>query len=187
MEKWNMIIGYARQSTTHQKFGLQHQLDLLTKEDCGKIYEEEVSSVGARPEFESAIEYARDGDTFIVSSLSRFARSITDLWKNINRLQDKGVTVKILDMNLDTSTPTGRLLLSLVGSIHQWERETLLERQRWGIEKAKLQGKFKGRVPTARRKTDEIKRLHQEGLKPSEIATQLDIGVASVYRYRNAS
>ena len=182
-----MIIGYARQSTTHQKFGLQHQLDLLTKEDCGKIYQEEVSSVGVRPEFESAIEYARDGDTFIVSSLSRFARSITDLWKNINRLQEKGVAVKILDMNLDTSTPTGRLLLSLVGSIHQWERETLLERQRWGIEKAKLQGKFKGRVPTARRKTDEIKRLHQEGLKPSEIATQLDIGVASVYRYRNAS
>ena len=171
----------------YQMLQLQHQLDLLTKEDCGKIYQEEVSSVGARPEFESAIEYARDGDTFIVSSLSRFARSITDLWKNINRLQEKGVAVKILDMNLDTSTPTGRLLLSLVGSIHQWERETLLERQRWGIEKAKLQGKFKGRVPTARRKTDEIKHLHQEGLKPSEIATQLDIGVASVYRYRNAS
>ena len=71
-----MIIGYARQSTTHQKFGLQHQLDLLTKEDCGKIYQEEVSSVGARPEFESAIEYGRDGDTFIVSSLSRLAASL---------------------------------------------------------------------------------------------------------------
>ena len=71
-----------------------------------------------------------------------------------------------------------------LGGVYQFEREILLERQKIGIEKAQREGKFKGRVPTAKRKTDEIKTLIAEGLKPHQIAAQLNIGVASVYRYR---
>lgn len=181
-----MEIGYARTSTDHQKYSLEDQIEKLTQTGCEKIFSEEVSSVSnKRPEFSKAIEFARDGDTLVVTTLSRFARSISDLWKNVERLEAKGVSFKILDMNLDTKTPTGKLLLSMLGAVYQFEREILLERQMVGIEKAKREGKFKGRVPTAKRKQKQIIELAKEGLKPSQIAKQLGIGVASVYRYRD--
>ena len=180
-----MIIGYGRTSTAQQNYGLEHQIDLLEAAGAEKVFSEQVSSVAERPEFAKAIDHAREGDVFIVSTLSRFARSISDLWSNIEALEAKGVALKILDMNLDTSTPTGKLLLSLMGSVAQFERELLLERQAVGIAKAKAAGKFKGRAPTARRKAKKIKSMHDDGFKPSEIAKELGIGIASVYRYRN--
>lgn len=181
-----MFIGYARQSTTHQKSGLEHQLEELKKNGCEKIFSEEISSVASkRPEFENAIEFCREGDTLVVTKLSRFARSVTDLWKNVEKLKCKGVHFKILDMNVDSSTPTGKLLLSMLGAVYEFEREILHERQMVGIQKNKH--KFKGRVPTSQRKSADIQRLHQEGLKPSQIARELGIGVASVYRYREES
>ena len=88
-------------------------------------------------------------------------------------------------MNVDSSTPTGKLLLSMLGAVYEFEREILHERQMVGIQKNKH--KFKGRVPTSQRKSADIQRLHQEGLKPSQIARELGIGVASVYRYREES
>ncbi len=182
-----MKIGFARQSTSHQKFGLEHQIELLEKEGCEKIYAEEVSALASkRPEFESAIEFARDGDVFVVTTLSRFGRSLKNILDNVEELKSKGVGFKILDMNIDTSTPTGALQLNLLSSIYQFEREIMLERQKVGIEKAKKEGRFAGRVPTARKKSEEIAELHQQGLKPSQIARELGIGVASVYRYRDA-
>ena len=119
-----------------------------------------------------------------MTTLSRFARSISDLWKNVERLDAKGVAFQILDMNLDTSTPTGKLLLTMLGAVYQFERDILLERKLVGIAKAKREGKFKGRVPTAKRKSGDIQKLLQEGLKPKQIAAELGIGIASVYRYR---
>ena len=181
-----MKIGYARTSTAQQNYGLDHQIDLLKQAGAEKVFKEQVSSVRERPQFTKAMDHAREGDVFMVTTLSRFARSITDLWKNIENLQCKGVTVQILDMNLDTSTPTGKLMLNLLGSVAQFERELLLERQAVGIAKAKAEGKFKGRMPTARRKAKKIQSMHADGFKPSEIAKELGIGVASVYRYRNA-
>ena len=182
-----MKIGYARTSTTHQQFGLEDQIQKLEQIGCERIFSEQVSSLGARAEFQKAVEFAREGDSFVVTTLSRFARSITDLWKQVEFLSSKGVTLQILDMNLDTSTSTGKLLLSMLGAVYQFEREILLERQMIGIEKAKRAGKFKGRVPTAKRKTAEIQQLTEQGLKPQQIADKLKIGIASVYRYRNQS
>ena len=180
-----MRIGYARTSTNNQKYSLEDQVEKLTNSRCEKIFSEEISSVsGSRPEFDTAIDFAREGDTLVVTTLSRFARSISDLWKHVEKLDSKGVSFQILDMNLDTSTPTGKLLLSMLGAVYQFEREILLERQKIGIEKAKREGKFKGRVPTARRKSADIQRLVQVGLKPKQIADELGIGIASVYRYR---
>lgn len=180
-----MRIGYARTSTNNQKYSLEDQVEKLTNSGCEKIFSEEISSVSStRPEFDKVIEFTREGDTLIVTTLSRFARSISDLWKHVEKLEVKGVSFQILDMNLDTSTPTGKLLLSMLGAVYQFEREILLERQKIGIEKAKREGKFKGRVPTARRKSADIQRLVQVGLKPKQIADELGIGIASVYRYR---
>ena len=148
-----MLIGYARTSTSNQKYSLEDQIEKLTSKGCEKIFSEEISSVSSnRPEFEKSLEFAREGDTLVVTTLSRFARSISDLWKNVEKLDAKGVAFQILDMNLDTSTPTGKLLLTMLGAVYQFEREILLERQLVGIAKAKREGKFKGRVPTAKKK-----------------------------------
>ena len=181
-----MKIGYARQSTTNQKNGLENQISQLMQNRCEKIFSEEISSVAnKRPELSKALEFCREGDTLIVTSLSRFARSISDLWKNLEIIQEKGADLQILDMQLDTSTPTGKLLLNLMGSVYQFEREILLERQIIGIAKAKSEGKYKGRKPLAKYVKDKIKTLRRDGIKPSEIAMELGIGVASVYRYQN--
>ena len=180
-----MFIGYARTSTVDQQYSLDNQrTTLIDTVGCDKVFEEQVSSVGKRPEFERAIEFAREGDVFVVTKLDRFARSITDLWKNVERLKTKGVELMIVDMNLDTSTPTGKLLLSLMGSIAEFEREILLERQRVGIAKAKAEGKYKGRKPTARSQSKMINQLLNEGKKPSEVAKDLGISLPSVYKYR---
>ena len=180
-----MLIGYARTSTSNQKYSLEDQIKKLTSKGCGKIFSEEISSVSSnRPEFEKALEFGREGDTLVVTTLSRFARSISDLWKHLEKLDSKEVSFQILDMNLDTSTPTGKLLLTMLGAVYQFEREILLERQLVGIAKAKREGKFKGRVPTAKKKSGDIQRLLRDGMKPTEVAEKLAVGVASVYRYR---
>ena len=179
-----MKIGYARQSTTNQKNGLENQISQLQKNKCEKIFSEEISSVAnKRPEFTKALEFCREGDTLLVTSLSRFARSISDLWKNLEIIQSKGADLQILDMNLDTSTPTGKLLLNLMGSIYQFEREILLERQMVGIEKAKADGKYKGRKPLSKGIREQIKVLKEKGIGTTDIAKDLGIGIASVYRY----
>ena len=182
-----MKIGYSRTSTISQDYSLEHQREKLENEGCEKIFSEQVSSVDTRPEFEKALEFCREGDTLVVTKLDRFARSITDLWKHIQLLEDKGAALQVLDMNLDTKTANGRLQVSLLASISQWEREMMLERQRIGIAKAKAEGKYKGRSATARAKAVKIRKMAKDGLKPSQIASALGIGVASVYRYRDAA
>ena len=179
-----MKIGYARTSTLEQNYSLEDQIERLESQGCEKIFSEKVSSVQTRPEFEKCIEFAREDDVVVITKLDRFARSITDLWKHITALEEKGAALQILDLNLDTSTPNGRLQITLLGGIAQWEREMMLERQKVGIAKAKQEGKYKGRVPTARRMEKDIQSLHLQGMKPSQIAKELNIGVASVYRYR---
>jgi DNA invertase Pin-like site-specific DNA recombinase len=180
-----MLVGFARTSTTHQKYSLEAQIESLTQAGCEKIFSEEVSAVASqRPQFDAAMEFVRDGDTLVVCSLSRFARSIRDLTKQVDILDSKNVSLKVLDIALDTSTPTGKLMLNLLGSINQFELQLLHERQRVGIEKAKAAGKFKGRAASARAKTEKIQELLATGMKPAQVAKQLSIGVASVYRYR---
>ena len=97
-------------------------------------------------------------------------------------LRKKGVGLRILAMNLDTSTPTGKLMVNLLGSIAEFERELMLERQREGIAKAKADGKYQGRQPTARRKTADVLRLRAEGKSANDIKAALGISRASVFR-----
>jgi DNA invertase Pin-like site-specific DNA recombinase len=105
----------------------------------------------------------------------------------IDRLEKKRVSLRILSMGIDTATPTGRLMLNLLGSISQFEREVMLERQREGVAKAKAEGKYKGRKPTARAKSDQILELDRQGLSREGIAEQVGVGVASVYRVLKAA
>ncbi len=177
-----MIIGYARTSTTDQVAGLEAQQRDLQAAGVERMFSEQTSSVGPRKALDEAIDFIRQGDVLTVTKLDRLARSVADLCLIVVRIEAKGASLRILAMNLDTATPTGRLMLNVIGSVAQFEREMMLERQREGIAKAKSLGKYKGRKPIARAKADEVHKLAAEGMKREAIAKQLGIGVASVYR-----
>jgi DNA invertase Pin-like site-specific DNA recombinase len=114
--------------------------------------------------------------------LDRLAGSIPDLVRIIGILEERQAPLRILAMNLDTSTPTGRLLLNLVGSVAQFEREIMLERQREGVAKAKAEGKYRGRAPTARAKSEDVIARFKIDQRTTDIAKSVGIGRASVYR-----
>lgn len=177
-----MQIGYARSSTVDQEAGFQAQIKTLKDAGCQKVFAEKVSSVAHRTQLESAIDYAREGDVLVVSKLDRLARSVAHLIVIGERLDAKGVSLKVLEQAIDTSTSTGRLMFNMLGAIAQFERELMLERQREGVAKAKAEGKYKGRSPTARAKSPEVHRLRSEGLGATAISKRLNISRASVYR-----
>jgi DNA invertase Pin-like site-specific DNA recombinase len=181
-----MLVGYARTSTAGQQAGLEAQERELRAAGCEKIFGEQVSSVAQRDQLEAALDYVSDGDGFVVTKLDRLARSVGDLLSIVARLEAKKVSLRVLSMGgsepLNTASATGRLMVSIIAAVGQAEREVMLERQREGIAKAKKDGKYRGRAPTARRRAGEIVRLKEAGIRPSEIASRLGIARASVYR-----
>ena len=182
-----MLIGYARTSTLEQVAGFDAQINELKKLGCEKIFQEQVSSVAQRQALDDAINFAREGDVLIVSKLDRLARSISHLWKIVEGLNDKGVGLRVLDLGIDTQSATGKLILTLLGGINQFEREMMLERQREGIAKAKAEGKYKGRAPTARSQSVEVLKMRDAGASVKDIINKLDISRASVYRIFKAA
>ncbi len=178
----NMIIGYARTSTLEQVAGFEAQILELEKAACEKIYQEQVSSVAKRKQLEAAIEFVREGDVLVVTKLDRLARNVRSLMEIVQELDRKKVGLRILNLGMDTQTPTGKLMLTVLGGIAQFEREIMLERQREGIAKAKNEGKYKGRGGIEQAKRIEILNLNTQGLTKAKIASQLGIGEATVYR-----
>jgi DNA invertase Pin-like site-specific DNA recombinase len=175
-----MIVGYARTSTVEQEAGFDAQLRDLNAAGVEKLFSEQVSSVAQRPQLLAALDFVREGDIFIVTRLDRLARSVGNLVDIVRKLEEKKVALKILQLNLDTSTPTGKLMLNLMGSIAQFERELMLERQREGIAKAKAAGKYRGRQ--AKIDTVRIREMVANGIPKAKIAKQLGISRDSVYR-----
>ena len=113
-----MIVGYARTSTIEQEAGFEAQLKQLKAAGCEKVFSEQVSAVAAtREQLEAALDFVREGDSFIVCcKLDRLARSVPHLCEIGARLEAKGVALKVLDQAIDTSTPTGRLMFNLLGA-----------------------------------------------------------------------
>jgi DNA invertase Pin-like site-specific DNA recombinase len=177
-----MLIGYARTSTLEQDAGMEAQIRDLNALQCEKLFQEQTSATGPRPELERALDFARQGDVLVITKLDRLARSVVHMGEIVRRLEAKGVHLRILAMGVDTSTPTGKLMLNVLASVAQFEREMMLERQREGIAKAKSEGRYRGRKPTARAKANEIKVLAAQGLSMGAIAAQLGIGKGSVHR-----
>lgn len=182
-----MRVGYARTSTLEQTAGFEAQIRELTAAGCEKLFREQVSSVGEREHLAAALDFIREGDTLVVTKLDRLARSIGHLSEVTKTLESKKASLQVLAMGLDTSTATGRLMLNVIGSVAQFEREMMLERQREGIAKAKADGRYKGRKPTARAKAEDVRTLSALGLGATEIAKRLGIGRASVYRILEAT
>lgn len=180
-----MIVGYARTSTVEQEAGLAAQIRDLERAGCERVFSERVSSVAKRAAVEEVLRFVRDGDVLMVTKPDRLARSTAHLLTIVEDLQRRGVALVVQSMGgqpVDTRSATGKLMLTMLGAIAAFERDLMLERQREGIAKAKDEGKFKGRKPTARAKSADVLRLHGQGMPHSEIARQLGIGVASVFR-----
>jgi DNA invertase Pin-like site-specific DNA recombinase len=175
-------VGYGRTSTFEQQAGLEAQLRDLQAVGCQKVFSEQVSSVGKRPQLEACLDFIREGDTLVVTKLDRLARSTQHLLEIADLVKSKGAVLHILNLGADTGTATGKLMLTVIGAIATFEREMMLERQREGIAKAKAEGKYKGRKPTALARAAEVVALISDGVRPTDVAKRLGIGRASVYR-----
>lgn len=181
-----MLIGYRRSSTVEQQAGFEEQERLLLATGCNeKIFSEVVSSVSERAQLLEALAWVREGDTLVVTQLDRLARSTADLLSIISQLEAKGVGLRVLNFGgspIDTKSPTGKLLVTMFGAVAEFERALMLERQKIGIAKAKADGRYRGRAPTARAKCTQMQELAEAGLGASAIALRLGVSRASVYR-----
>lgn len=138
-----MRIAYIRVSTVEQNE--QRQIEAMEKYHIEKWFTEKVSAKNTnRPKLQELLEFAREGDTIHIHDFSRLARSTKDLLDIVELLNSKGVSLVSNKENIDTSTPTGKLMLTMIGAINEFERTNLLERQREGIAIAKREGKYKG-------------------------------------------
>jgi DNA invertase Pin-like site-specific DNA recombinase len=180
-------VGYGRTSTLEQVAGMDAQLRDLSAAGCEKVFAEQVSAVGKRPQLDAALDFIREGDVLVVTKLDRLARSTQHLLKIADRVKAKGAGLNILNLGADTSTATGKLTFTIIGAVGAFERELMLERQREGIAKAKAEGRYRGRKPTARARSAEVQALKAEGVRPVDIARRLGIGRASVYRVLSAA
>lgn len=143
-----MKVGYVRVSTTEQNPARQEEL--MVRFGVDKVYEEKLSGKNTnRPQFQEMMQFLREGDTLYVESFSRLSRSTRDLIDTVNTLNERGISLVSDKEKIDTTTPQGRLVMTVFAAIYQFERENILERQREGIVIAKREGKYKGRKPIA--------------------------------------
>lgn len=139
-----MNIAYIRVSTVEQNEG--RQVEALKKHNIDKTFIEKVSAKDTnRSELKAMIDFAREGDTIFIHSFDRLARSTKNLLDIVEQLQSKGIHLVSNKENIDTSTATGKLMLTMIGAIAEFERANMLERQKEGIALAKAEGKYKGR------------------------------------------
>ncbi|HHQ4721680.1 TPA: recombinase family protein [Aeromonas veronii] len=173
------LVGYARVSTVGQS--LDTQLQALA--ECSTIFQEKVSGArDNRPQLALLLDSVRKGDVVLVTKLDRLARNTRHLLEISEYLQSKQVALRILNLGINTSTPTGKLMLTMIGAIATFERELMLERQAEGIELAKQRGVYKGRKPTAMARGEEVLALADRGVAKTEIARQTGISLSSVQR-----
>jgi DNA invertase Pin-like site-specific DNA recombinase len=180
-----MLIGYARDSTEDRPASLETQVAALQAEGCEKLFRERVSSTSQRDQLLASLDWSREGDTLVVTTMDRLARFSQHLLEIVMGLERKGVALRLLDFEghkVDTRSRQGKLVLTMFAAFAQFERESMLERQPDGIAKAGAEGRRKGRKPTAMARADEVRALAADGVGPSEIARKLGIGRTSVHR-----
>ena len=174
------VVGYRRVSSASQS------LDRQELDGCDKVFEEKITGVKRdRPELNRMLDYIRDGDEVRVHSIDRLARDLRDLQSIIEQINDKDATITFLKEKLTfrpsaKADPFAKLQLHLMGAFAEFERSIIRERQREGIARAKERGVYAGRKASI--DVEKVKSLHASGVGASEIARQLGIGRASVYR-----
>lgn len=176
-----MLVGYGRVSSEGQSLDIQNEA--LAEAGCDKVFAEKMSGRSAkdRTQLAEVLDFVREGDTLVVTRLDRLARSVCDLHQIIEKLAAKRVGFRCLNQSgVDTDTSTGKLMLAVLGAVSEFENDIRRERQREGIQKAKAAGKYKGRPVSI--DPDEVKAMRERGLGASQIAREMGIGRASVYR-----
>ncbi len=181
-----MLIGYARVSTMDQN--PQMQTDALDKAGCERIFIEKISgSHKERPELKSALDYMREGDTLVVWKLSRLARSIRQIIKTANDLEQRKIKLKVLTQKIDTGTPEGRLFFHMTAAFDEFQRELIVENTLAGLAAARKRGRRGGRPPSM---TEEKIRTAESMIKDTEnfpfisdIINRLEIGRTTFYRH----
>jgi len=180
-------IGYARVSTGLQNLDLQE--DSLTSEGCKKIFTDKMSGAKSkRPGLESAMEFAREGDTIVVWRLDRLGRNMQDLITIVNQLNDRGVSFYSIQENItmDKSSSTGQLLFHLFAAFAEFERNLILERSAAGREAARARGRFGGRPEKlTKQDLDLLKTLVDNGTPIKTIAEKWNVSRTTIYRYLN--
>ena len=176
-------IGYARVSSVGQN--LDSQVDALQKASCMKIFSDKMTgSRMDRPGWDQLIEYLRSGDTLVVTELSRMTRSLMHLLETAQLLEEKQINLVSLRENIDTSTATGRCFLSMMGAIHQMERELRAERAAAGRASAKARGKTGGRPRTDVVKLRDAKVLYDNSGKTAlEVCKVFGVGRRRFFAY----
>lgn len=177
-----MKIGYVRVSTQEQNTIRQEAL--MESLGVNEVYIDRVSGKSAdRPELKKLMEYVRKGDTVIVESISRFARNTRDLLELVERLTAKGVEFVSKKEAIDTTTPSGKFMLTIFGAVAELEREYILQRQQEGIAIAKAQGVYKGRKPIERPEFPQVVKLWREGrITAMEAMRRLNMKPRTFYR-----
>lgn len=174
------FIGYARVSSYGQS--LEVQLEKLSH--CDRIFQEKQSArTDAREQLQLCLDYVRDGDSLVITKLDRLARSTRDLLNIMQHIEDKQVKLVVLDQQIDTSTPTGMLLFTMLGAIATFENDLRKDRQMQGIELAKRKGtKFGRRFLLTTEQVDELRQKRLEGVKIVDLMQEFKLSKASVYR-----
>lgn len=175
-----MLVGYARVSSAGQSLEVQH--DALKAAGCEKLFAEKESgtTTDKRKALADALEFIREGDSFVVTRIDRLARSVADLETIVARVKARGAFLKAVEQPIDTSTPAGVAFLQMLGVFAQFETAIRKERQAEGIAKAKAEGRYSGRKPEV--DVAMVKALKADGVRPVDIAVRMKIGRASVYR-----
>lgn len=175
-------IGYARVSTPDQKLDLQ--IEALQKIGCLKIFTDIASGAKSdRPGLERALNYLREGDTLVVWKLDRLGRSLAHLLQVIEFLSQRNIQFKsIADSAIDTTTPSGQLMLSMIAALSEFERNLIRERTKEGLAVAKSRGRQGGRRPVITdQKLKKAKQLINKGLTVREAASAISVGKSSLY------
>ena len=177
-----MKIGYIRVSTQEQN--TMRQEALMEALGVDEVYIDRMSGKNTnRPELQKMMEYVRKGDTVIVESISRFARNTKDLLELVEQLIAKGVEFVSKKETIDTTTPTGKFMLTVFGAVAELEREYILQRQREGIAIAKKQGKYKGRKPIQTPEFEQIVAKWRSGtITAAEAMRMLHMSKSTFYR-----
>lgn len=177
-----MKIGYIRVSTQEQN--TMRQEVLMQELGVDEVYIDRLSGKNTdRPELKKMTDYVRKGDTVIVESISRFARNTRDLLDLVEKLSEKGVEFVSKKEAIDTTTPTGKFMLTVFGAVAELEREYILQRQQEGIAIAKAEGKYRGRKPIERSNFDAVEKLWRAGtISAAEAMRRLDMSRSTFYR-----
>ena len=178
-----MKVAYIRVSTEEQNTARQEEM--MKTQGVEKIFMEKISGKNTnRPQLKAMLDYVREGDTLVVESYSRLARNTQDLLKIVDELEKKKVAFISLKENIDTSTPQGKLMLTIFAGLAQFERECTLQRQKEGIAIAKEQGKYKGRKALEKPENWDsvIERMNRGEITKVQARTELGLTHATFYR-----